>query len=215
MPRLMKVPPEIRKVVFDERRILARLGRRNRAREINAELMEILREETGRAERLARPQVLAALIHGSDLPDHPVFAGAVSAAVCLCTIGSALEETAARLTADGDLARGFILDVLGSEAVDGVSKRADEWLAGHGVALGLWPSKRFAPGCKGWGLSGQEIIFGFLPAEEIGVRLTEALMMVPRKSYSFRINYLIDRTKTTRSFAEKPSALHSRSNSSR
>ncbi len=215
MPRLIKVPPEILKIVFDERRILARLGRRNRGREINAELVEILRQETGRAERLARPQVLAALIDGSDLPDHPVFAGAVSAAVCLCTIGSALEENAARLTADGDLAHGFILDGLGSEAVGCVSRQADHWLAGHGTALGLWPSKSFAPGCKGWELSGQETIFGFLPAAEIGVRLTEALMMVPVKSYSFRINYYMDRMKTTRSFAGRRSAPHSRSNSSR
>jgi len=215
MPRLITVPPEILQVVFDERRILARLGRRNRARAIGADLMEILREETGRAERLARPQVLAAIVEGKDLPDHPVFAGAVSAAVCLCTIGAGLEEAAAGMTADGDLARGFILDALGSEAVDGVARRVDHWLAAHGAAPELRPGKSFAPGCKGWELAGQEVIFGFLPAAEIGLRLTEALMMVPRKSRSFRINFTEGGGKTARSSADGPPAPHSRSNSSR
>ena len=93
----------------------------------------------------------------------------------------------ARLSAEGDLLRGLVLDWLGSEAVTNVSRQAG--LAGRdGRAEGLLPGKMFAPGYKGWDVSGQELIFAAVPASAIGVRLTASFMMTPRKSYSFRIN---------------------------
>jgi len=77
------------------------------------------------------------------------------------------------------------------------AKQAEAWLKKEGPALGLWPGKRFAPGYKGWDVSGQKLIFSVLPAAEIGVRLTESFMMIPRKSYSFRINYFKNQALTT------------------
>jgi len=196
MPRMMGGPPQIA-IAFEERRILIRLGYRKPAGDIDRGIRLIVHEETENAIRLVRPQVLAAILDSSELPDHPIFRNAEMAALCLCTIGPELEGTVARLMSGGDMLRGLILDWLGSEAVTSVSKQAEAWLKEEGASLGFWPSKRFAPGYKGWDVSGQKLIFSVLPAAKIGVRLTESFMMVPRKSYSFRINYFKDQALAT------------------
>jgi cobalamin-dependent methionine synthase I len=64
--------------------------------------------------------------------------------------------------------------------------------------MGLWPSKRYAPGYRGWHLSDQAFLFRMVGADAIGVRLTDSFMMVPRKSYSFRINFYREKRLTTR-----------------
>jgi hypothetical protein len=142
-----------------------------------------------RARGLLRPGVVAVILEGGELPDIPVFRGAEKAALCVCTIGPDLEETVARLSAEGDLLRGLVLDWLGSEAVTNISRQACRWLAGMARAEGLLPGRMFAPGYKGWDITGQKFIFAAVPVSAIGVRLTPSSMMVPRKSYSFRINY--------------------------
>lgn len=197
MPRLIECPP-LPPLVFEERRVLLRLGYRKRAADISLAVRDLIREETSRARGLVRPGVAAALLERTELPDLPVFREAEKAALCVCTIGPGLEETASHLMAAGDLLRGLVLDWLGSEAVAGVSRQADAWLAREGLALGMWPGKMFAPGSKGWDVSGQKFVFRSVPASTIGVGLSESYMMTPRKSFSFRVNYYKDRTLTTR-----------------
>lgn len=197
MSRLIECPPLL-SLAFEERRVLLRLGYRKRAADVNPAVRDLVRQETSRARGLVRPRVAAALLERAELPDLPVFQGADKAALCVCTIGPELEEAASQLMAEGDLLRGLILDWLGSEAVAGVSRQADAWLVREGLALGLWPGKRFSPGSKGWDVSGQQFVFASVPAATIGVGLSESCMMTPRKSFSFRVNYYMDRTRTTR-----------------
>lgn len=197
VPRLIEGPPLL-PVAFEERRVLVRLGYRKRPADVTPAVRDLVREETSRAHGLVRPRVAAALLERAELPDLPVFRDAERAALCVCTIGPELEEAASRLMAAGDLLRGLILDWLGSEAVAGVSRQADVWLAGEGRAAGLWPSKLFSPGIKGWDVSGQQFVFASVPAATIGVSLSASCMMTPRKSFSFRINYYKERTRTTR-----------------
>ncbi len=197
MSRLIESPPLL-PVAFEERRILLHLGYRKRAADVDPAVRDLVREETFRARGLVRPRVAAALLERAELPDLPVFRGAEKAALCVCTIGLELEETASQLMAVGDLLRGLVLDWLGSEAVAGVSRQADAWLAREGLALGLWPGKRFTPGTRGWDISGQQFVFTSVPAATIGVTLSESCMMTPRKSFSFRVNYYKDRTLMTR-----------------
>lgn len=197
MPRPIEAPPFL-PVVFMERKALHRLGYRKRAAEIAPAIREVVREETERARGLVRPRVAAALLDRADLPDHPVFRDAEKAALCVCTIGRELEAAVRRLIAEGDLLRGVVLDGLGSEAVADVARQANAWLAREGRALGLWPGKMFAPGDKGWDLSAQEFVFACVPAATIGVGLSSSFMMMPRKSFSFRVNYYKDEELTTR-----------------
>ncbi len=121
-------------------------------------------------------------------------------ALCVCTIGPGLEEACAAHFAAGEDLRGLALDALGSEAVGQVSRQADRILAEKGRALELWPSKKYAPGYRGWDVCEQAFLFSVVPASEIGVRLTDSYMMVPRKSYSFRLNYYAERALSTRRF---------------
>lgn len=196
MPRLIGGPPDVA-ISFDERRVLVRLGYRKPAGDIDPGIRLVVHEEARNAKKLVRPQVLAAILDSSELPDHPIFRNAEKAALCLCTIGPELERSVAKLMSDGEALRGLVLDWLGSEAVAFISKQAEAWLKKKGRALGLWPGKRFAPGYKGWDVSGQQFIFSVLPAARMGVRLTESFMMMPRKSYSFRVNYFRDRALAT------------------
>ena len=196
MPRMIGGPPDIA-IFFEERKILIRLGYRRSANDVNPGIRLVVREEAENAKKLVRPRVLAAILDSAELPGHPVFHNAKKAALCLCTIGQELEKTVAKFMTDGEALRGLVLDGLGSEAVTCVSMQAEAWLKKEGRALGLWPGKAFAPGYKGWDVSGQKLIFSVLPAAEIGVRLTESFMMIPRKSYSFRINYFKDKVSAT------------------
>ncbi|HEX2695030.1 MAG TPA: hypothetical protein VHP61_04710 [Acidobacteriota bacterium] len=197
MPRLIESPPLL-PVAFEERKILFRLGYRKPAAGVDPEIRNVVREETERARGFVRPRVAAGLLERAELPDHPVFQGAERTALCVCTIGPELEAAAARLMAEGELLRGLVLDWLGSEAVADVSGQADAWLAREGRAAGLWPSKMFSPGIKGWDVSGQEFVFACVPAATIGVGLSASFMMTPRKSFSFRVNYYKDKKLTTR-----------------
>jgi hypothetical protein len=195
--RPIEAPP-LRPVVFAERKALLRLGYRKRAAEVAPAIRGLVHDETERARGLVRPRAVAALLEKAELPDHPVFRDAEKAALCVCTIGPELEAAAGRLMAEGDLLRGLVLDWLGSEAVADISRQADAWLALEGRGLGLWPSKMFAPGDKGWDVSAQEFVFACVPAATIGVVLSSSFMMTPRKSFSFRINYYKDKKLMTR-----------------
>lgn len=197
MSRLIECPP-LAPVVFVERKVLLRLGYRKDGPVAPPALRDLVGEETRRARGLVRPGVAAVILEKSELPDLPVFRGARKVAMCVCTIGPGLEETVARLSAEGDLLRGLVLDWLGSEAVTDISRQAGRWLAGIARAEGLWPGRMFAPGYKGWDVAGQEFIFASVPVSAIGVRLTPSSMMIPRKSYSFRINYHGERITTGR-----------------
>lgn len=179
-------------VGFDEARILRRMGVRKKPSGADPAILALIREEATGAALLLRPAAVAAVVPASDIEPHPVFHGAVRVALCICTIGPGIETRATRVTAEGDLLRGLVLDALGTDAVSTVSKASVAWTRGLGRSLGLWPSKRYAPGYKGWDVTAQKIFFDRLPALEIGVSLTESFMMVPRKSYSFRINFCED-----------------------
>jgi hypothetical protein len=126
-------PPDL-SVAFEERRVLVRLGYRKPVREIEPGIRALVGEEMDRARQLVRPAVVASVLDAEELPGHPVFRDAAKAALCIGTIGPELEREASRMMAAGDLLRGFVLDWLGSEAVAGVSRRADAWLVREGLA---------------------------------------------------------------------------------
>ncbi len=65
-------------------------------------------------------------------------------------------------------------------------------------ALGLKTSCRASPGYGDWDVREQGKLFRIVPAERIGVTLSESSMMMPRKSVSFAIH-----------IAERPARLRS------
>lgn len=200
MPPAAEVRRDFEVRFTDVRRTLVRIGYKKSHVPDDDPILGIVREEAGRAAELIQPAAAMAVIEAAETDAHPVFMNAVKIALCVCTIGTRLEDECAAYFARNDDLRGMALDALGSEAVGQVSRRMDRLIAERGLQLGLWPSKRYAPGYKGWDVSRQAFLFSKIPAAEVGVRLTDSFMMVPRKSYSFRVNYYADRALTTRRF---------------
>jgi hypothetical protein len=112
-------------------------------------------------------------------------AGATQVALAVCTIGPALEERVTALFAAGDPLRAMMLDGAGVAAVGGVSQTIGERICDEAAARGLTTGMRASPGQEGWPIEQQRVLFSLLPADRIGVRLTESCLMLPRKSVSF------------------------------
>jgi len=181
-------------------KILHRLGYKGRKAPVNEGVENLIQEQEQEVDALIRPTALFRIMDYAETNRHPIFSGADKVALCLCTIGEDLEHASAALIQSNEMLKGFILDSFGSEAAEEVAIQADRIIARKARDLGLWPSKRFSPGYGIWDIREQTYIFSALPAERIGVRLTDTFMMVPRKSVSFRINFYRERKQTTRSF---------------
>jgi cobalamin-dependent methionine synthase I len=109
--------------------------------------------------------------------------------MCLVTIGGGLEARVEQYKQAGDLSQALILDTYGSAAAEAAADVAEELIRKELDAKGLKYSKRFSPGYGGWNVAEQEWVLPILHGEELGVRLTEGLMMIPRKSITFAVTY--------------------------
>ncbi len=114
-------------------------------------------------------------------------AGAEETALAVCTIGPALEERVEAMTAEGDILHAMALDGAGVAALRLVSQTLYDRVQREASARGLGHGMRAQPGQEGWDIWQQRVLFDLLPAEEIGVHLTDSCLMVPRKSVSFVI----------------------------
>jgi hypothetical protein len=114
-------------------------------------------------------------------------AGATEVALAVCTIGPALEARVSELFVAGDPVQALALDGAGVAALGGISRLVCERVCGDAAARGLRVGMRPSAGQEGWPIEQQRVLFDLLPADEIGVRLTESCLMLPRKSVSFAI----------------------------
>lgn len=114
-------------------------------------------------------------------------AGATEIAPAVCTIGSALDTRVGALFAAGKPLRALALDGAGVAALGQISQAVGERICAEAASRGLRAGMRASPGQEGWPLEQQSVLFGLLPAQEIGVRLTESCLMLPRKSVSFAV----------------------------
>ncbi len=185
---------------LDERKILIRLGYKKRPENPSEAVRRVLIAEIVGARALLDSAAVFEVIDYAQTNGHPIFSQAVKVGLAVCTIGPRLELESSACFQRNDLLRGMVLDAIGSEAVAQVCRQTELALVERARALGLWPSKWFAPGYRGWDLEEQGFMFSKVPAGEIGVRLLDSFLMVPRKSGSFRINFYADRALSTRSF---------------
>ena len=106
-------------------------------------------------------------------------------AVCLVTIGPALEEAVNKHKDAGDLSRALILDSYGSAAAEASAEAAELVVRAKAAESGLKCSRRFSPGYSGWNVAEQKWVFAAVHGDALGVRLTEGCMLVPKKSITF------------------------------
>jgi len=110
--------------------------------------------------------------------------GAGSLAVFLVTIGKTLEDEASGLMKKNDELSGYLMDRIGSFAVESLAQNLEEYFRKSLVSKGLSLSIRFSPGYCDWRIEEQFKLSRIADFSEAGIALTENCMMVPRKSIS-------------------------------
>ena len=120
---------------------------------------------------------------GMPLPAEKVGAG-------LCTIGGGLEAESLKRTRSGAPLDALILDAVGSAAAEAAADALNGQLCAEAGRAGLFASPRVSPGYGRWAIACQPRLLALLPAGDLGVSLTEGLMMAPRKSVSFAVNFV-------------------------
>ncbi len=113
-----------------------------------------------------------------------VLRAATEAVLIVLTIGPALERRADELVSDEQLVEGLLLDTAGWVAIDALIKDVRQRLGSEARARGLRLTARMAPGFADWALDQQRILFSALAESNLSVHLTEACIMLPRKSVS-------------------------------
>ena len=105
-------------------------------------------------------------------------------ALFICTAGRAVGEMSRNSMKEGDLLRGYVYDVIGSEVVEHAADMMQEELKGESQARGRKITNRFSPGYCGWDVAEQHKLFSFFKNNFCGITLTESALMNPVKSVS-------------------------------
>ena len=103
----------------------------------------------------------------------------------LCTVGETLERRASELSSE-DLVYALALDGVGSAGVEALANAACNHFERQASGEDLQTTIPLSPGMIGWPVEqGQPQIFSLLDPSEVGVHLTPAMLMLPRKSLTF------------------------------
>jgi hypothetical protein len=108
-------------------------------------------------------------------------------AVVVGTIGPKLEKQVTDYFSHDEPLRGMLLDGIGSAAVDSLTEEVCKFIVGEASYRGYQASSPISPGMPGLPITEQWQLLKMVPAKEIGVSLTSAGVMVPRKSASMVI----------------------------
>jgi cobalamin-dependent methionine synthase I len=109
---------------------------------------------------------------------------AEKAALFICTAGPAVGEKSRESMKNGDLLRGYVYDVIGSEVVEAAADMMQENLRASVATRGMNITNRFSPGYCRWDVAEQHKLFGFFKDNFCGITLTASALMHPIKSIS-------------------------------
>jgi hypothetical protein len=107
-----------------------------------------------------------------------------SIAVFLCTAGEELGIRSRKEMKEGDLLKGYIYDVAGSEIAEAATDLMQNELEEKMNISGRKITNRFSPGYCGWDVAEQHKLFALMPDNFCGIRLTPSALMDPVKSVS-------------------------------
>jgi hypothetical protein len=110
--------------------------------------------------------------------------GCARAALFAATIGPALEDWTRSLNDAGELTRALLADAYGSSAAIALGTSIELAVTAEFRALGLAPTKRYAPGYGDFELEAQAPLLSLVEAARIGIELTPDHLMLPGKSIS-------------------------------
>ena len=110
--------------------------------------------------------------------------GAEEAAFFLCTAGALFSDEAHRLNAEGEFLEAYIIDSIGSLAVERAMDKIHKALEQEQAERGLKITNRYSPGYCNWPLKDQRPLFDFVGENPTAIALSESCLMHPIKSVS-------------------------------
>lgn len=110
--------------------------------------------------------------------------GSESLVLFVVTIGNGIEKEASVLTLGSDPLEGYLLDRIGSFAVESLAEKLEHRLRRNYLLLKKSVSSRFSPGYCDWATEEQFKMAKAIDFYKAGVELTGGCMMVPKKSIS-------------------------------
>jgi len=195
------------KLKIDEDEVLRYLGySKNKVVKSKEIILQVYKEEIERAYNLFQPQGIYAsfkinkiffsereinLENGFPLYFHNsaihFLEGADYLILGVVTIGNSLEDKTSEFFAHNEYSRALALDAVGTVAIRYLGQHVRNIICQEVKEQHLQTTKFFSPGTTEWGISQQKNIFEIIPADKIGVRLTDSYMMIPKKSLSWAI----------------------------
>ena len=103
--------------------------------------------------------------------------------ICMAvTVGEEIEREVTRKFGAGNYVESVLLDAAATAAVEQAADSLEKAVAPQFLKDGFKFKSRFSPGYGDWALENQKNFFDITGASEIGMSLSSALMLMPRKS---------------------------------
>ena len=119
-------------------------------------------------------------LHGSSIGRH--LTGCCKVIVMAATVGEAIEKQVTKSFEEGRYSFSVLLDAAATAAVEQVADAMEKTIHNEVKRLGLAMKWRFSPGYGDWPIQQQTEILNLAGGSDIGISLTESLMLMPRKS---------------------------------
>ena len=119
-------------------------------------------------------------LHGSSIGRH--LTGCCKVIVMAATVGEAIEKQVTKSFEEGRYSFSVLLDAAATAAVEQVADAMEKTIHNEVKRLGLAMKWRFSPGYGDWPIQQQTEILQLAGGSQIGISLTESLMLMPRKS---------------------------------
>jgi len=110
--------------------------------------------------------------------------GAKTVVLFLVTISDKIESRAGELTKGKEPLEGYLLDRIGSFAVESLAEAVENKIRKDHLKINKSVSRRYSPGYCDWPIEEQRILSGIIDFSQVGVSLNESCMMKPKKSIS-------------------------------
>ena len=131
-------------------------------------------------------------IEGKKIGTH--LAGAEKVIILAATVGDDIEEHVTKYFAEDRYAYSVLLDAAATTAVEQIADAMEKAIQTKASAQGYTMRWRFSPGYGDWSMTQQPQLLRLSGGADIGIQLTESLMLFPRKSVTAIIG-LVKETK--------------------
>lgn len=183
-------------VTVPEKALLHRIGKR-RGGKVSKRIEGAVKKAVGDIRRHASPKAVYRYVAIAEVDENVTLEGGVSlkserlvdalgdcekTVLFLVTMGDKVDRII-RQNMEAQPHYGFILDATASVAAEGTAQYVQDHIE-QGLGGDEGTTLRYSPGYCDWPLKEQKKLFGLLPGETLGVKLSESSLMSPRKSVS-------------------------------